>query len=221
MKKNYFLLILFLVSSSFAQAQYILSMQVTPANPTVNNPVTIIAECAFPSGDCYDKTTGFSVNGNHIYANALHCLGLATFICTEPDTFIIPPLTAGTYWFHFNLDAGLSPGPCTPGIVPGAIDSIQFTVTQTTSLPDYQPAAIGIFPNPSNDLITISGAGTMQVQIIETSGRLVMEFPEATDGQQLDLSPLAAGTYVIRVVSDFGVLKNIRLMHLPAVNSRP
>ncbi|MBK6643256.1 MAG: hypothetical protein IPG39_19465 [Bacteroidetes bacterium] len=46
MKKNYFLLILFLVSSSFAQAQYILSMQVTPANPTINDPVTIIAECA-------------------------------------------------------------------------------------------------------------------------------------------------------------------------------
>lgn len=221
MKKNYFLLIVFLVCSSFAQAQYILSMQVTPANPTVNDPVTIIAECAFPSGDCYDKTTGFSVNGNHIYANALHCLGLATFICTEPDTFIIPPMAAGTYWFHFNLDAGLAPGPCTPGIVPGAVDSIQFTVTEITSLPDFQTAEIGIFPNPSSDLVTIAGAGIMQVQIIETSGRLVMEFPNATDGQQLDLSPLAAGTYVIRVVTDFGVLKNIRLMHLPAADSRP
>lgn len=221
MKKNYFLLILFLVSTSFAQAQYILSMQVTPANPTVNDSVTIIAECAFPSGDCYDKTTGFSVVGNHIYANALHCLGLATFICTEPDTFIIPPLTAGTYWFHFNLDAGIAPSPCTPGIVPGAIDSIEFTVTQTTSIPDHQQVAIGIFPNPSNNLITIDGAGKMQIQIVETSGRLVMEFPNTTGGQQLDLSPLAAGTYVIRVVTDFGVLKNIRLMHLPTAESRP
>ncbi len=114
--------------TGMSSAQWINSIQYQPSNPATNDTITFYVDLSFPSGTCDQHSQGFYINGNKIEAFALHCLGMLTYICHHTDTFKINPLPAGAYSFHFQLDAGMLPFPCTPGIFPGPSDSIALVV---------------------------------------------------------------------------------------------
>ena len=122
-------------SNCFAQP-WINSISVQPANPTSADTVRMLVECSFPSGACDPYLVNSSAIGNDIYGSALHCLGMLAVICNYTDTFTINPLASGNYKFHMQLDAGGGPAPCTPGIVPGPVDSISFIVTPSSGVID-------------------------------------------------------------------------------------
>ena len=154
---------------------------VSPANPNSNDTIKVLVQCSFPSGGCDPYLVSLSPVGNDFYASALHCLGMLSVICLYTDTFLITPLTPGNYKFHMQLNEGGGPAPCTPGIAPGPVDSIAFTVTV--------PA--GIISPPKGDSFSIipdshSGALLLEVpeiltpdknilRVFSSEGRLVLE----------------------------------------------
>lgn len=195
----------FLLFTHAASAQWINGFSIQPSNPTTNDTITIFANVSFPSGGCEDKSQNHTVVGSQIQANALHCIGMATFICSTTDTFKIEPLPAGTYTFQLQLDAGAAPGPCTPGIVPGPTDTLIFSVTQASSLPEVpEGSSFSIYPVPAiNELTVITRdfpeKGT-RFEIIDASGRLVFTTSLASSNTTISVAQLSKGNYIARLV---------------------
>lgn len=199
MKKILF--ILFLFQFSGAQAQWINSLSVSPANPTTNDLVYVFAECDFTAGSCDQHTQGHSINGSNISAWALHCVGMLTFICPYTDTFSLGMLAAGTYIFTFQLDQGGLPSPCSPGIVPGPSSTFTFTVSTTTAVSE-QHSSDGIFsffPNPVDDKISVRSRANQNalVRIFNVSGKKILEQNIAGGEADIYTGDLTPGIYFL------------------------
>lgn len=184
-----------------ASAQWITGMSVVPSNPTIQDYIRIITTVEFPSGDCQEKTLNASVSGSQINLSALHCVGMLTFICGSTDTFQLGQLAAGTYTVYFQLDMGGQPFPCTPGIVPGALDSMTFVVSTGTGLPLLSKNEMELFPNPGQNGFAIRYSGNVVpfVRITDMQGRIVREFPSVSSDTYLDLSELKSGAYLVEL----------------------
>jgi len=190
-------------------AQWINSITIQPVNPTTNDVITVLADCSFPSGGCADHTQNFSILGNDITAGALHCLGPLSFICNYTDTFIINPLPAGVYTFHFQVDAGLGPSPCSPGIVPGPQDTIMFVVSPFTGIDEIpNQQSIYLFPNPAQNQIHLKGISNEEypviAEIISLKGEKLQSVKVNNAEQFIDISILPAANYRVQLKSASG-----------------
>ncbi|HMT29337.1 MAG TPA: T9SS type A sorting domain-containing protein [Bacteroidia bacterium] len=202
-------IVILAIASTQVNGQFILSQTIIPANPTTNDTITILVSCAFPSGGCEEHTQGQFVNGNNISAFALHCLGPLSVICYDTDTFTIPPLAAGNYSFAFQLDAGFGPAPCSPGIVPGPTDTLNFTVTLATGIQDeIAEDVVSIYPNPSHENIWISsnenGALKGEIEIFSVEGKLISSHQLTERKQELSIKELQNGFYLVKLITDEG-----------------
>lgn len=192
--------LLFLTASAFVtQAQWITSLSVQPANPTTTSHIHIHAEVQFPSGGCDDKTLSQSLMNNEFDLHAMHCLGPLSFICSTTDTFHLNSLPAGTYKVRFQVDAGSGSTPCTPGIVPGPMDSIMFTVTAATGIPVVGINGMELFPNPGKNgfTLTYNGNTDARVRVTDLSGRVIFEKDQFAPGTFVDMEKVASGAYIV------------------------
>ncbi len=112
MKKLIFFYLYIFLSFNLNAQGAITNISCSPANPTVNDTIYFFVETQFPSSDCLLMNSSFSINGNSIIASAQHCLGMLTAICNTTDTFMILPLSVGTYIFNMTLSSGFG-GPLT------------------------------------------------------------------------------------------------------------
>ena len=67
---------------------------------------------------------------------------------------------------------------------------------------DVNSVNVAIYPNPANDVLNINGEGIRQVEMMDINGRTVMS---AAKAGSLNISALASGVYVVRVVTNSGV----------------
>jgi len=202
---------LFTLLTGFVSAQWIQSISVQPSSPTTNDSVFVIATVSFPSGGCDDKSQFVNTVGNQLYGGALHCLGPLTFICSTNDTFAFPPLQAGGFTFHFQLDAGQGPSPCTPGIVAGPSDSIVFVVTQTTGLQlTPEPLKFTIQPNPASTFIELQfqlpPSQETKFEIIDMNGRLLATESISDVLTRIPIEKLPAGNYLVKIIGENGIV---------------
>jgi hypothetical protein len=69
----------------------------------------------------------------------------------------------------------------------------------TSSVRDAQELAVTVSPNPSSEVITVTGDATASIiayNLYTADGRLRRTFPVTNDGvARLDVSDLSAGTY--------------------------
>jgi PKD repeat protein len=144
--KGCWLVLVFAILSTLPlRAQFINSLQVLPANPTTEDTLLFLANCTFSSMGCATYTQSINVLGNDIYAQAMHCLGMATAMCDYTDTFKVDPLAAGTYRFIYQVDVGFGGPPCTPGIAPGPTDTLAFVVDSFMANCPLPMAAFGYY----------------------------------------------------------------------------
>ena len=132
MMKKLLLLALIFIFSFNARAQMsgsITNITCYPANPTTSDTIYVFSDVQFSSSDCQLDYALHSVIGNSIMASTHHCLGMLSAICNTTDTFVMPPLAAGTYTFDLTLTSGFGGPPCTAGIVPDDNQNFQFTVS--------------------------------------------------------------------------------------------
>ncbi|MFN0190157.1 MAG: T9SS type A sorting domain-containing protein [Bacteroidia bacterium] len=198
MKKYLLVSFISFLSTLNCQGQWIQQLWTNPSVLTTNTPVQLIAEVDFPSGDCIDKTLNVFQSGNSILADAIHCLGAALFICNDKDTFNLGLIPAGTYIFYYHVDAGLSPGPCTPGIVPGPTDSLTFVVNIASGNIELEKEIFELFPNPASSLLQLKLNSDLfggAYRIMNNHGALVLESTIKEKNMQIDISQLSVGLY--------------------------
>ena len=64
---------------------------------------------------------------------------------------------------------------------------------------------VHVYPNPSNGVFNVSGTGVRKVEVVNAYGQVVYSLETKDDALRIDLSDMAAGTYLLRVVADGGV----------------
>lgn len=207
-----FSLLLFSLSM---QAQTIMQLYTVPVNPTTNDQVMVVAEMMFPSASCDEKFLAVTnMGGNRFDAGAMHCVGMLSVICNDNDTFLLGQLTAGTYRFFLQEDMGILPAPCSPGIVPGPVDSIDFTVTLATGIDEIGDNGINIFPNPVVNTVTLSDIvpeRDLVLKLFSLNGQEIYS-GDVRNGDAIDLSYLNEGIYIAEVWSQAGLLLRKKLM---------
>jgi len=204
-------LILFVTAclSTKASGQFIQSLTVIPPNPTTADTITVLADCMFPSGGCDEHTQYSYIFGQDLYAGALHCLGMLSVICQYTDTFIVEPLPAGAYTFHFQLDAGALPSPCTPGIVAGPNDSVAFIVSPAVAIQEYiSNDAVSVFPNPFTEQFQMTGFTAenypLQVEIFSPEGKLVKSITVNESTTSISVKEFPPAVYQVRIRKNNG-----------------
>ncbi len=207
MKKIIYTLSIFLCLNATLSAQWINSIQYQPSNPTASDTVTFYVALSFPSGTCDQHTQGININGNKIEAFALHCLGMLTYICNHTDTFKVNPLPAGLYSFHFQLDAGMLPSPCTPGIISGPSDSITFVVSPVTGINQVNEELISVFVKGNDLIIESHQKKNSRIFIYDLNGKLIRTNEITNDFLRINIALLSKGKYLYSVTSGNKVLK--------------
>lgn len=61
--------------------------------------------------------------------------------------------------------------------------------------------SISVYPNPATNMVNVMGEGIQKVQVLDMNGRVLMN----EDGGQINISKLATGMYLLRVVTEDGI----------------
>lgn len=201
-------------------AQTIHSITYTPVNPTTHDTIYFYSNCSFNSGDCNPYQTNLSMIGDSVLASALHCLGPLTFICYYTDTFKVNPLPAGNYHFIFQVDEGLGGPPCTPGIVPGPVDSINFVVNAATSVADLESEMhnFSIYPKPVENSFhllvhsKINSTANFNFTIYSAIGQKINTRKLTDTNTDISVSSLARGIYFCGISDEKNASKLQKLL---------
>ena len=78
----------------------------------------------------------------------------------------------------------------------------------TLGLNDSETTLVRIYPNPSNGVFNIEGKGIRSIEVINVFGQTVLTKEANDEHIQLDLSGSANGMYLLRVVTDNGIITN-------------
>lgn len=61
---------------------------------------------------------------------------------------------------------------------------------------------INVYPNPANEIVTITNTQNKNIQICDISGRIINEFQSESISERLDVSEFQNGVYFIRISKD-------------------
>lgn len=215
--KGLLLLSVVVLYSEDAKAQFIQQLRLNPVQPVDNMPVQVIADLFFPNSGCpLDGITITQTGPYRFEADALHCLGLLTTICSTSDTFDLGVLPAGSYRFVLQEQYGWFPSPCSPGTQPPAIDSIDFQVTVASGLSESAHREVVLYPNPASDgvfTVRIDESSVSGVfRILDLDGRILRILPADSQSRQIDLSDCAEGLYLIELWQGLTCTSRTRLI---------
>lgn len=108
----------------------------------------------------------------------------------------------------FNIRL-ITTSPCNSDTI---IQPVTITGVGTRNLSNI--GSVNLFPNPSTGFVRLDfeglSIGAHQLNVYDLSGKVVfsraLKISESTHTEQLDLNNLAAGSYLVRIVSDKGLL---------------
>ncbi|MEI6489514.1 MAG: T9SS type A sorting domain-containing protein [Bacteroidota bacterium] len=214
MKKVFNIITFVLLANKIYSQASILSLTVSPASPTTNDYVKVYADCMFTSGGCSVFNTSFYTSGNDIEASAEHCVGMLSVICGATDTFNLGNLSAGIHRFRLTLNVGYGGPPCSPGIVPDDIDTLQITVSPATGIVTWSLASsqVSMVPNPMNESTTIQLSNDIlmlhpNIVLYDALGRVVREIKSVKSTSIIiEREKLKAGIYFVQILHDQGMM---------------
>ena len=188
-------------------AQYIHNMYITPSNPSIGDNITFYADISFNSGSCYEKVQNHSLNGNTIYAYALHCLGPLAYICDHTDTFNLGSFAPGNYMVIFMVDNGYLPSPCTPGIVAGPSDTLLFTVDNTTSITESSMEHFNAYFSNNTLEVDATTNEAYSVFLYSATGSLVSKIMNASNAISIPFTGYGEGIYIVSIQNENGIYR--------------
>jgi hypothetical protein len=71
--------------------------------------------------------------------------------------------------------------------------------------------AIALYPNPTQDYFQVNTA-IAKAQVYSITGQMVKEFSAKASGDQLNISELKTGMYLVKITDNFGRVKTTRLI---------
>lgn len=94
-------------------------------------------------------------------------------------------------------------------------ESEYFAITANEALSSaiFDRATLKVYPNPASDIITISDQNTIEnITIVDLLGQTVIHQEGNTDKMQLDISKLAAGTYILQINVSEGHTATVKII---------
>jgi hypothetical protein len=90
----------------------------------------------------------------------------------------------------------------------------KFEFSPTKAISFSTGTGITILPNPTIDKVYITSgiSGTVQLHIYSAEGRLIQSIKNFVMGNSIDMSSLAAGTYVLRITDKDGAVEVMRVV---------
>ena len=82
------------------------------------------------------------------------------------------------------------------------LDDIEIVTAGTTGIDNIEDNSVVVYPNPATNMLNVDGEGIVSMQMLDMNGRTVME---RNHGGAIDISNLANGMYIVRIVSNDGV----------------
>lgn len=82
-----------------------------------------------------------------------------------------------------------------------AIDDVNITAGNTAGIDNTDAVDVKLFPNPVSDRLVVRAEDVQEVSVIDVNGRTVL----TTAGTTVDMSTLADGVYMVRVVTARGI----------------
>ena len=79
-------------------------------------------------------------------------------------------------------------------------DALNVLVKNSYSVDENKVNGIGIYPNPANNQIVITGISDTRIEICNPLGQVLMQ-AEVHENDPVDISGLQSGIYFIRVIS--------------------
>jgi hypothetical protein len=203
MEKVFRLLLLILIFSqdSFAQAGYIISVNLFPANLNGANNVYIVAEVNVGHENCYLGPNYFAFEGDTIVLRADYCADAALSNCFRTDTFNLGILPAGSYYLRFLLMGGII-NCSSPSALMDVSNGTMFSVAPFNGLVSNEKDNFSCFPNPTNNNeinIKAKFGNPYQLTCYNASGNLVFEMDHLFNQQKITL-PHEQGMYFIKIV---------------------
>jgi hypothetical protein len=178
-----------------AQLPNIMSLQISPVNPTEMDTVKLTCTSQFASGGCTLTSSSVNFAPGQIDVNAFHMLGPLAYICSSTDVFTLGILPAGQYTLYYHLSCGPYTG-CYD------LDSISFTVQLYTIIesPDNAAGQLVVYPVLSGDRLNITLPDHIEkvnLGIFEMTGRKAFSFIAEHSIKEYDISSLSSGIYLI------------------------
>jgi hypothetical protein len=86
---------------------------------------------------------------------------------------------------------------------------------RTTGLGDVTQKPVNVYPNPSDGIFNIEGEDILKIEVVDMYGQVILSEDVKTVHIRIDLGDKAAGAYLLRVVTDGGIVthkivKNVR-----------
>lgn len=130
---------------------------------------------------------------------------------TTKDTMIVVNNTKDDQWFEFQTSEKIGHIQFDPDLW---LVKRFISIENITGIEDIENKEIHIFPNPVTDELNISWNMTsekMNVSLMDLTGKVLIRKEVYNQLEQLDLSHLSSGVYIVRIDSGKGVLtKKIR-----------
>jgi hypothetical protein len=148
MKKIKLIAFIVITFSGLSHGQNIDNLYIIPANPSVQDYISIVYDAHFPSSSCELDEWDLTGNGYVLNLTTLHEQGMLSVICYSSETIPVGNLAAGNYTLNLTVS------------IPGSSVSsvINFTVSNIVSVEVTNPETTGflVFPNPAEDVLHIS-----------------------------------------------------------------
>jgi len=155
------------------------------------------------------STASFDVNygADQTIATQTNLIGSETNYASTAftlKTYNFTPSSTGTYYFSIKHTSPINAGGGTQAFL---IDN--FTVSQTLSTNDFVSSKFKVYPNPVNDIVTISNQGNIEINkvtVTDINGRTVklLNLNGVTE-TRINVSELNAGVYFIKIDTNEGV----------------
>lgn len=175
------------------------SMQLKVKNGAFGTTVDVEAEDLTSAADGTDTPCRFGSNGGNGHWIKLRVPDdLLPFITSDGNTqFILsaPNASGGVVTFTGAADPDLAP-----------VLNVTFgTSTSVTDTPVAAVASPSVYPNPTTGLLTLEtdGQALLSVEVLDLAGRIQLR--TVARQQQLDISQLPAGTYLLRIETPQGI----------------
>ena len=96
-------------------------------------------------------------------------------------------------------------------IVDGSVGTLKEPVVLhfgTLAIDESATTNVTVYPNPSEGRFNIEGKGIRKVEVFNAFGQVILSKEIENDFLQLDLTNRSSGVYLLRIVTDDGILNN-------------
>ena len=182
------------------KAQSILSLEISPSNPSTTDTIKVISYTSFGSSPSNFESSSVVFDNDTIIISASHSCGMLSMPATSRDTFSIGQLSEGFYELRYHVACS-----DTPTFYGG--DTINFNVQQATSSQTLNNLDDGflVYPNPATNEIKIdlktNSKSRYEINFYSMLGQKVKTINQKNEKITIDISDLTDGVYFI-VISD-------------------